>query len=220
MPDQVDQVGGIVAIVDGEGGIEPDLIRIVAQQPRADAVEGAGPLQRVGHDAGLVAQHLSGDALDAPAHLGGGAPRKRHQQDAPGIGAVDDQMGDPVRQRVGLAGSGAGDHQQRRSRPAVMRGHDAVLDGPALLWIEAFEVARRRWHVRIVLPDDSTVTDSRFVRNGAQGFASPGNPGAQGSSRRSNRMAAPSRSPSPNRTSEFRDSDRCNADALFLPPPI
>jgi hypothetical protein len=32
-----------------------------------------------------------------------------------------------------------------------MLGHNAVLDGPALLWIEAFEVARCRWHVRIVL---------------------------------------------------------------------
>ena len=178
MPDQVDQVGGIVAIVDGEGGIEADLVRIVAQQPRPDAVEGAGPLQRVGHDAGLVAQHLSGDALDTPRHFGGGAPRKRHQQDAPGIGAVDDQMGDPMRQRVGLAGSGAGNHQQRRTRPAVTLGRDAVLDGPALLWIEAFEIARRRWHVRIVLRPIRTVTDSRFVRNGVARPQARGTPGA------------------------------------------
>ncbi len=38
----------------------------------------------------------------------------------------------------------------RRSRPAVTPGHDAVLDGLALLRIEAFEVARRGWHVLIV----------------------------------------------------------------------
>ncbi len=151
MPDQVDKVGGIVAIVDGEGGIEADLIRIVAQQPRADAVEGAGPLQRVGHDSGLVAQHLSGDAFDALAHFGGSPSRKCHQQNAPGIGAVDDEMGDPVRQRVGFPGPGTGNYQKRRSRPAVTSGHNAVLDGPALFRIEAFEVARRRWHVRIVL---------------------------------------------------------------------
>ena len=43
MPDQVHQVGGILAIMNREVGIEPDLVGIVAQQPRADAVEGAGP---------------------------------------------------------------------------------------------------------------------------------------------------------------------------------
>ena len=65
-------------------------------------------------DAGLVAHHLAGDPLDPAGHLGGGAARKRHQQDAPRVGAVDDQMGDAMGQRVGLAGARAGDHQERR----------------------------------------------------------------------------------------------------------
>ena len=197
MPDQVDQVGGIVAIMDGEGGIEANLIRIVAQQPRADAVEGAGPLQRVGHDAGLVAQHLSGDALDALAHFGGGASRKRHQQNAPGIGAVDDQMGDPVRQRVGLAGSGACNYQQRRSRPAVTPGHNAVLDGAALFRIEAFEVARRGWHVRIVLLMIRPSLIPALFAMARQGSR----PGEPLSARTIVEKAAPSPSASPNCTS-------------------
>ena len=147
MPDQVHQVGGIFAVVDREGGIEPDLLGIFAQQPRADAVEGAGPGQRVGHDAGIVAQHLARDPLDPLRHLGRRAARKRHQQDAARVGAVDDQMGDPMGEGVGLAGTGAGDHQQRGDRPLARR---AMLDGAPLLRIEAFEIGGCRWHGMIV----------------------------------------------------------------------
>ena len=143
MPDQIHQVGGILAVVDREGGIEADLVGIFAQQPRADTMEGAGPGQRVGHDAGIVAHHLAGDPLDAPGHFGGGAAREGHQQDAAGIGAVDDQMGDPMRQRVGLAGSGAGDHQQGREGA---RSRCAMLDGAPLFRIEAVEIGGCRLH--------------------------------------------------------------------------
>ena len=73
MPDQIHQVGGIVAIMDREGRIKADLIRIVAKQACADPVEGAGPLQRVGHDTGILAQHLAGDSLHTSGHFGGGA---------------------------------------------------------------------------------------------------------------------------------------------------
>ena len=84
----------------------PIAWRVFAQQPRADRVKGAGPGERAGH-AGAVAQRVRGDALDAARHLGGGAAREGQQQDAARIGAVDDQMRDAVRQRVGLAGAGA-----------------------------------------------------------------------------------------------------------------
>ena len=163
VPDQVHQVGGILAVVDREGGIETDLVGIFAQQPRADAVEGAGPGQRVGHDAGIVADHLAGDPLDPLRHLGSRAARKRHQQDAPRIGAVDDQMGHAMGQRVGLAGARAGDHQQRRERPLARR---AMLDGPPLLRIEAFEVGGCRWH-GMVVPGGWRITfrDSRPAHN-------------------------------------------------------
>ena len=137
VPDQVHQVGGVLAVVDRERRIEADLLGIFAQQAGADAVKGAGPAQRVGHHAGIVAHHLAGDALDPSRHLGRGAARKRHQQDPPGVGAVDDQMGHPMREGVGLARPRAGDDQQRRGRQSS-RG--AVLDGAALLGIERVEV--------------------------------------------------------------------------------
>jgi hypothetical protein len=70
---------------------------------------------------------------------GRGAARERQQQDAVRIGAVPDQVGDAVGQRVGLAGACAGDHQQRAAQAA-----DAVLDGAALLRIEGVESGGHR----------------------------------------------------------------------------
>jgi len=48
-----------------------------------------------------------------------------------------------MRQRVGLAGSGAGDHQQR---PRRCRSGGAVLDRAALFRIEAFKIGGCGWH--------------------------------------------------------------------------
>ena len=62
------------------------------------------------------AQGGGDDALGAPLHLGGGPAREGQQQDAAGIGAVDDQVRDAVRQGAGLAGARAGNHQQRARR--------------------------------------------------------------------------------------------------------
>jgi hypothetical protein len=41
------QVGRILTVVDGEGGIDPDLVGRFAQKPSADTVESSGPGQRV-----------------------------------------------------------------------------------------------------------------------------------------------------------------------------
>jgi hypothetical protein len=51
-------------------------------------------------------------------------------------------------QRVGLAGSGAGDYQERRKRSLARR---AMLDGAPLFRIKAFKVGGCRWHGMIVL---------------------------------------------------------------------
>jgi hypothetical protein len=130
VPNQVHQVGRILAIVDGEVGMEPDLLGIVAQQPRADAVEGARPGQRVGHDVGALTHHLSRDPLHPPRHLGCGPARECHQQNPARIGAIDDQVGDAMRQGVGLARSGTRDDEERCPGRAVLC-LDAMLDGPA-----------------------------------------------------------------------------------------
>jgi hypothetical protein len=41
MPGQVHQIRRIITIMDREGGIEPDLIRVLAQQPCTDTVKRA-----------------------------------------------------------------------------------------------------------------------------------------------------------------------------------
>ena len=122
VPRQIQEVGGILAVVDGEIGIEPDVERLLAQKPRADAVERAGPGQRVGQNVRACAERLLADAPHPRNHFAGRrAARKRHQQDAAGIGAADDQMGDAMRQRAGLARARAGDDQQRPLRAAIPR---------------------------------------------------------------------------------------------------
>ncbi len=42
---EVDQVGGIAAVEDGEGRVEADPKRVEAQEPRTNGMEGAGPLE-------------------------------------------------------------------------------------------------------------------------------------------------------------------------------
>ena len=114
MPDEVHQVGRVLAVVDGEGGIESDRIGIFAQQPGADAVERPGPGQPIRDHPRVLPQHLGGDAPDAARHLRRGPAGEGQQQYAARIGAVQDQMRHPVRQRVGLARAGAGDDEERR----------------------------------------------------------------------------------------------------------
>ena len=145
MPDQVDQVGRILTVVNGEGGIDPDLVGIFAQKPCTDTVERAGPGQRIDYGAGAASHNLSRDALDAAGHFSRGAARKGHQQDTAGIGTVDDQMGDPVGHGVGLPGTRAGDYQERGAWRSAFH-LDAMLDGSSLFPIERFEIGdSHRW---------------------------------------------------------------------------
>jgi hypothetical protein len=124
-------------------GIESDVLGIVAEQSGPDAVEGAGPAQRVVHDAGFIAEDLARDPLDSlrmprgarMSSTGSGEDPRRLQSDA--------QRGE---QAFPSAGPGAGDDQQGSSDMTI--GSHAVLDGSTLLRIERFEIgcSRRREH--------------------------------------------------------------------------
>ena len=128
--------------MDREIGLQADLLGVLPKQPGADRVERPGPGERVRHDAGLGAQDFGADALDTPAHLGRGTAGKRHQQDAARINAVDDQIGDPMGQGVGLARSRPGDDEQRGGQTASFAA-DTMFDGPPLLGIQFGEVVER-----------------------------------------------------------------------------
>ena len=146
MPHQIHQVRGILPVMDGKGGVEPDLHGVVAQQFRADGVKRPGPGHALGQDAGLVAQCLGADALGPPRHLGRGPAREGHKQDTARVGAVDDQMGDTMGERVGLARAGTGNDQQR---PSFNTRPHAMLGRAALLGIEFGKVLQARRHVKL-----------------------------------------------------------------------
>jgi hypothetical protein len=138
VPDEIHQVRRVFAIVNGESGVEADLLGILAKQPGTDTMESPGPAERVGHDAGIGAQDLAGDPLDPFGHLGRSAPGERHQQDPARICAADDQVRDTVGKRVRLAGSRSCDDEEWWSD--VIVAGDAMLDGSALLWIERLKI--------------------------------------------------------------------------------
>ena len=140
--DQIHKVGGILAIMDGECGVEANCIGMVAQQTGCDGVEGSGPGHAVGHQAGAAAQKLWRDERDLPGHLGCGAAGEGQQHDAVWIDAGGDEVTDAVGERIGLAGSGAGDDEQRR-RGA--RCAEAICNGLALLGVELGENGDCGW---------------------------------------------------------------------------
>ena len=185
MADQIHQVGGILAVMDGEGRLQSDPGRVFAQQPRADGMEGAGPGQHARERTRetsaqrsarqpVRAEGLLADALHPPCHLDGGAPRKRHQKDAAGIDAAGDQMHHAVGEGAGLARSRPRDHQEGR-RGVGHRCTDAVLadavlantvlDRAALVGVELVEIGRH-WRGRIALLEaKQSEPCSVFVRN-------------------------------------------------------
>ena len=138
MPDKVHEIGGVLPVMDGEGGIKADRLRELPQETRADGVKGAGPA-----DGGAALAHAAGgeDALGPALHFLRGAPREGEEQHAAGIGALLDQMGDPVRQRLGLARARARDNQERSTGGAF--GGDAITRGAHLVLVEGGKTIRR-----------------------------------------------------------------------------
>jgi hypothetical protein len=97
-------------------------------------VKRAGPAQCLVHDASLLAEDLARDPLDPTGHFGSRPAREGHQQDAAGVGTVNNQARDPMGQGVGFSRSGASDDEKRRSDRAV--SSNAMFDRSALLRIE------------------------------------------------------------------------------------
>ena len=167
MADEVHEVRRILAVMDGEGRLEADRAGELAQQPRADAVEGARPGEGGERRAGLGAHGMADDPLDPPRHLARRPAREGHQQDARRIGAVDDEMGDPVGKRVGLARPRPGDDEERPGRPrggASPPSPNAMLDGAALVGIELVEIGGGGHGESICPLVTGSKYDSCFVR--------------------------------------------------------
>jgi len=128
----VHEIGRVLAVMDGELRIEPDALRIFAQQARADGVEGARPGGDGGRG-GFGRKTARDDPLDAPVELGCGSAREGREHDALGIGAGKDQRRDPVREHRRLPRARAGDDKERRRATELT---EPVLDRPLLLRVE------------------------------------------------------------------------------------
>ena len=132
MTGPVHQVRGILAVVDGELRIEPHARRILAQQARADGVEGARVF-RCGRRRGFRRQATGEKALDAADKLGRRAAREGREHDPLRVRSAEDERGDPVGEHRRLAGACARDDEQRQK---TFRRADPVLDREPLLGVE------------------------------------------------------------------------------------
>jgi len=100
-------------------------------------MEGAGPGYAGAGSGTTWTLPLSDDALDSPRHFHGSSAREGQEQDAPRVGTGGYQLGDPVRQRIGLTRACPGDNEQRaRDRP--LRQVCPVVYRELLLGVEGF----------------------------------------------------------------------------------
>jgi len=81
------------------------------------------------------------DQVISARHLRRRPPAEGQQQDAGRLDLIEHEVGDPMRERVGLAGAGAGDDQQGTGRGV---GSNTVGRGSALRRVEAAQVRRYR----------------------------------------------------------------------------
>ena len=121
----------VVAVEDGEAGLQADQLGMRPDHPHAHGMEGAEP------HAGYAAPD---QALDPLGHLAGGAVGEGDRQHLVRPGPAGDQdVGEPGGKHPGLAGAGAGQDQQR----PVRRRHRGELLRIQALKIGASEPSRR-----------------------------------------------------------------------------
>jgi len=76
--------------------------------------------------------------VSSARHLQRGTPSEGQQQQTVRVGAVQDQMRDPMGESLGLAGARTGRDQQRRRRLCVAA--DAVFDSAALSRVQVAQM--------------------------------------------------------------------------------
>ena len=116
----------VVGVEDGEVRLEADELGVAAEDAHGERVEGAEP--------GHALDDAADEVADAGLHLAGGLVGEGDGEDLVRAGAAGvEEVGDAGGQRLGLAGAGAGEDEDR----AVER-----LDGGALGRVEVVEVGR------------------------------------------------------------------------------
>ena len=113
MTNHIHQIRSIAAIEDRETGIQTQILGELPQQAIGHGVKRARPGQASGRQRRATQAFCSypNDGFHPPCHLFGRTARKCQQQYSLRANARDQQMGNPMCQRHGLAGSSPGDYQ-------------------------------------------------------------------------------------------------------------
>jgi hypothetical protein len=139
--DHLHQPPRVVGVVDREGGLEPGVLVLGAQDPYTGGVERGHP-----HQPGSIADQV-GDPL---LHLAGGLVGERDRDDLTRVYVPrGQQVGDPVGEHPGLTRAGTGHDQQRRPGMGHRRSLGLVeplqqLVHPTLLVVNLGWVSGRR----------------------------------------------------------------------------
>src|SRR4051812_22702136 len=176
----VHQVRRIAAVEYAEARIESHRRAVAADQPIGDRMKRTRPGQlhrRCRARARCLAirlllQHSRDDALRTARHLLRGPARECKQQNALRAHALQHQVRDAMRERIGLTGAGAGDDQQRTGAKFGVIPTLAEACSGELRRVEAFENRYRRHGVNYrtlldVYPD--LWCEATGVRREAQG---------------------------------------------------
>ena len=139
-----------------KAGSRPSRVRVFADQAIADRVERAGPRQAqvLGHARVEPAWAASASAMTLCARrVISSAARRVNVSSSMRSGGTpgEQQVRDPVRERAGLAGAGAGDDQQRRCQQATTRARLTVRRRPPAARCSAWRRRAREGHGRQAL---------------------------------------------------------------------
>lgn len=100
--DQLDQVGGILPIMDREVEVETDRLGIGAREARADGMECSRPADGAATRSRGLIPRCRDYAFGPPLHLGCGTTGKGQEQYPARVGPMNEEMCNAMGERVGL----------------------------------------------------------------------------------------------------------------------
>ncbi len=175
LADNVHQIRAVAPVDHRELRIELQMRRVMPQEPVCHGVKSAGPGQPLRQHLAESAQRfihgLLDDVAGTAAHFLRSAPAEGQHQDARRIHAIHREVGDAVREGIGLAGSGAGDDQQWPGSDTLLlladfpEGHRFALGG-----IQSGHVRGCRHAVRTISDILVAMTTDTNTRSSTQHF--------------------------------------------------
>lgn len=113
MPDEIQKIGCVFPVVDGECRVQPDARSVDTKKPRSNRMKRARPANVVSCAQLIRTKRRLHNTPDTSRHFTRRAASERQQQDTTRVRSVDDQVCDAARQGRRLSGAGARNNQQR-----------------------------------------------------------------------------------------------------------